>query len=144
VRHGRRLRVVWRDAPTAEWKSRAKSPRRSRGTTRRDISLGIKTPRMSSLLAADPCNGIRDHSIAPRSPWQNAYIERLIGSIRRECLDHMIVFDEAHLHRILRGYAPMRVLKKKLLAKGITPVNFAGVKATFYRRADVDPVVPSI
>jgi transposase InsO family protein len=87
--------------------------------------------------------GIRDHSIAPRSPWQNAYIERLIGSIRRECLDHMIVFDEAHLHRILRGYAPMRVLKKKLLAKGITPVNFAGVKATFYRRADVDPVVPS-
>jgi transposase InsO family protein len=49
--------------------------------------------------------GIRDHPIAPRSPWQNAYVERLIGSIRRECLDHMIVFGEAHLHRILRGYA---------------------------------------
>jgi transposase InsO family protein len=40
-----------------------------------------------------------------RSPWQNAYVERLIGSIRRECLDHMIVFGEAHLRRILRGYA---------------------------------------
>jgi transposase InsO family protein len=39
--------------------------------------------------------GIRDHPIAPRSPWQNAYVERLIGSIRRECLDHMIVFGEA-------------------------------------------------
>src|ERR1700730_16590627 len=41
----------------------------------------------------------------PRSPWQNAYVERLIGSIRRECLDPMIVFGEAHLRRILRGYA---------------------------------------
>jgi transposase InsO family protein len=49
--------------------------------------------------------GIRDHPIAPRSPWQNAYVERLIGSIGRECLDHMIVFGEAHLRRILRGYA---------------------------------------
>jgi hypothetical protein len=48
---------------------------------------------------------IRDHPIAPRSPWQNACVERLIGSIRRECLDHMIVFGEAHLRRILRGYA---------------------------------------
>jgi hypothetical protein len=49
--------------------------------------------------------GIRDHPIAPRSPRQNACVERLIGSIRRECLGHMIVFGEAHLRRILRGYA---------------------------------------
>jgi transposase InsO family protein len=49
--------------------------------------------------------GIRDHPIASRSPWQNAYVEGLIGSIRRECLDHMIVFGEAHLRRTLRGYA---------------------------------------
>jgi transposase InsO family protein len=48
--------------------------------------------------------GIRDRPIAPRSPWQNAYIERLIGSIRRECLDHMIVFGAAHLSRILKAY----------------------------------------
>jgi transposase InsO family protein len=39
-----------------------------------------------------------------RSPWQNAYVERLIGSIRRECLDHIIVFGEAHLRRILGAY----------------------------------------
>jgi transposase InsO family protein len=45
--------------------------------------------------------GIRDRPMAPRSPWQNAYIERFIGSIRRECLDHAIVFGEAHLHRIV-------------------------------------------
>jgi transposase InsO family protein len=49
--------------------------------------------------------GIRDRPTAPRSPWQNAHVERLIGSIRRECLDHMIVFGEAHLRRILRAYA---------------------------------------
>ncbi len=41
---------------------------------------------------------------APRSPWQNAYVERLIGSIRRECLDHVIVFDERHLRRVLSAY----------------------------------------
>ncbi len=49
--------------------------------------------------------GIRDHPTAPRSPWQNAHVERLIGSIRRECLDHVIVFGEAHLRRILKTYA---------------------------------------
>jgi transposase InsO family protein len=45
--------------------------------------------------------GIRDRPTAPRSPWQNGYVERLIGSIRRECLDHVIVFGEAHPRRIL-------------------------------------------
>jgi transposase InsO family protein len=49
--------------------------------------------------------GIRDRPIAPGSPWQNGYAERLIGTIRRECVDHLIVFGEAHLHRILREYA---------------------------------------
>jgi transposase InsO family protein len=49
--------------------------------------------------------GIRDRPTSPRSPWQNAYAERLIGSIRRECLDHIIVFGERHLRRILQAYA---------------------------------------
>jgi len=49
--------------------------------------------------------GIRDRPIAPRSPWQNCYAERLIGSIRRECLDHVIVFGERHLRHVLRSYA---------------------------------------
>jgi transposase InsO family protein len=47
---------------------------------------------------------IRDQPIAPRSPWQNAYAERLIGSIRRECLDHVIVFGERHLRHLLKSY----------------------------------------
>ncbi len=41
---------------------------------------------------------------APRSPWQNAYVERIIGSIRRECLDHVIILDEPHLRRVLSAY----------------------------------------
>jgi hypothetical protein len=49
--------------------------------------------------------GIRDKPIAPASPWQNGFAERLIGSIRRECLDHIIVFGEAHLRRVLKSYA---------------------------------------
>jgi transposase InsO family protein len=49
--------------------------------------------------------GIRDRPIAPGSPWQNGCAERLIGTIRRECVDHLIVFGEAHLRRILREYA---------------------------------------
>src|SRR3979490_3384725 len=49
--------------------------------------------------------GIRDKPTAPASPWQNGFAERLIGSIRRECLDHIIVLGEAHLRRILQSYA---------------------------------------
>jgi transposase InsO family protein len=49
--------------------------------------------------------GIRDKPIAPGSPWQNPFAERLIGSIRRECVDHFVVLGEAHLRRILREYA---------------------------------------
>jgi transposase InsO family protein len=49
--------------------------------------------------------GIRDKPIAPASPWQNGFAERLIGSIRRECLDHIIVLGEEHLRRILKNYA---------------------------------------
>jgi transposase InsO family protein len=49
--------------------------------------------------------GIRDKPIAPASPWQNGFAERLIGSIRRECLDHVVVLGEAHLRRILKSYA---------------------------------------
>src|SRR6202165_1985069 len=64
----------------------------------RDASYG---PAVTRRLAA---MGIRDHPTAPRSPWQNGHAERLIGSIRRECLDHVVVFGDAHLRRILAAY----------------------------------------
>jgi transposase InsO family protein len=48
--------------------------------------------------------GIRELIIASRAPWQNAFAERVIGSIRRECLDHVIILSEAHLCRVLHAY----------------------------------------
>jgi transposase InsO family protein len=74
--------------------------------------------------------GIRDKPIAPGSPWQNAYVERLIGTIRRECLDHMIVFGEAHLRRLLG-----QPTRKSVAWKGLThhvgplPTVFAGAES---------------
>ena len=65
----------------------------------RDGIYGAAVPRRLRAM------GIRDKPIAAGSPWQNGYVERLIGTIRRECLDHMIVFGEAHLRRILGKYA---------------------------------------
>ncbi len=49
--------------------------------------------------------GIRDRPISPRSPWQNPYAERLIGTLRRDCLDHVLIFGERHLRRILTLYS---------------------------------------
>ena len=49
--------------------------------------------------------GIRDRPISPGSPWQNGYAERLIGTVRRECLDRMLIFGESHLRRVLGSYA---------------------------------------
>jgi hypothetical protein len=48
--------------------------------------------------------GVREVLTAPRSPWQNPYAERVIGSIRRECLDHIVVFNESSLRRTLKSY----------------------------------------
>jgi len=64
----------------------------------RDSSYG---PRFCRRVQA---MGIKEVVTAPRSPWQNPYVERVIGSIRRECLDHIIVFNERHLRRVLASY----------------------------------------
>jgi transposase InsO family protein len=62
------------------------------------MSVSVVTRRLRAM-------GIRDKPIAPASPWQNGFVERLIGSIRRECVDHIIVLGEAHLRRILKPCA---------------------------------------
>jgi transposase InsO family protein len=54
--------------------------------------------------------GVRDQPIAPRSPWQNGHAERLIGSIRRECLDHIVILGEGHLRGVLKAYAASTTL----------------------------------
>ena len=90
--------------PTAEWLARQVTEAFPWDTVPKylirdnDGAYGeIFTRRLRSM-------GIRDRPITPRSPWQNGYVERVIGSIRRECLDHVIVWNEAHLRRVLREY----------------------------------------
>jgi transposase InsO family protein len=107
VRLGRRD-LVWINVtanPTAEWVARQiteafpwnEAPRYM--IRDRDRIYGaVVTRRLRAM-------GIRDKPTAPASPWQNGFAERLIGSIRRECLDHVIVLGEVHLRRILRSYA---------------------------------------
>jgi transposase InsO family protein len=105
--HGRR-RIMWLGVtahPTAEWIARQVSeacgwdPAPTYLIRDRDRVYGEAFTRRIRAM------GIRDRPTAPRSPWQNGYAERLIGSIRRECLDHVIVFSERHLRHVLRSYA---------------------------------------
>ena len=107
--HLERRRLVWTNVtanPTSEWIARQiteafpwdQAP--SYLIRDRDSSYGIVVRKRIRAM------GIRDRPTAPRSPWQNGYIERrLIGSIQRECLDHVLVMGEAHLRRILSAYA---------------------------------------
>ena len=107
VRLGRRD-LVWINAtanPTAEWIARQITGAFPRDEAPRypirdqDGIYGVAVRRRLAAI------GIRDRPIARGSPWQNGFAERLIGSIRRECLDHVIVVGEAHLRRILQTYA---------------------------------------
>jgi transposase InsO family protein len=104
--HDRRrcVHVAVTEYPTAEWVARQlleafpwdSAPRYL--LRDRDGSYGERFREAANWL------GIREVLTAPQSPWQNAYVERLIGSIRRECLDHVIVLNEAGLRRILKSY----------------------------------------
>jgi len=107
VRLGRRD-LVWINVttnPTAEWVARQITEAfpwdGAPGYMIRDHDRIYGTVVTRRLCAM----GIRDKPIAPASPWQNGVAERLIGSIRRECVDHIIVLGEAHLRGILKSYA---------------------------------------
>ena len=121
VGHGRR-QLLWIEVtrhPTAEWLARqiteafpwASAP--AYLVRDNDRAYGhVFTTRVRAM-------GIRDRPISPRAPWQNGIAERLIGTLRRECLDHVVVFGESHLRRVLSAYAayynqarPHRSLRK--------------------------------
>ena len=80
------------------------------GLLRESVAAWTTRPCLPKESRSD-CNepttglGIEEVPTAPKSPWQNPYAERVIGSIRRECLDHVIVLGESHLRRIVRRYA---------------------------------------
>ena len=105
--HGRR-QLLWFEVtrhPTAEWLARQITeafPWASAPTYLVRDNDGAYGHVFRSRLRA---MGIRDRPISPGSPWQNPYVERLIGTVRRECLDRVLVFGEAHLRQILSSYA---------------------------------------
>jgi putative transposase len=106
IHHHRRelLHLHVTDQPTAVWTARQILEAFPNETTPRYLLRdrdAIYGERFTRCLAN---MGIRDVIIAPGAPWQNACAERVIGSIRRECLDHVIVLSEAHLGRLLRAY----------------------------------------
>jgi transposase InsO family protein len=94
LRHGRRLWVSFgvTTNPTAEWISRQITEAFPWDSAPRYLIRDRDTAYGPAFVQRLRAMGIRDRPIAPRSPWQNPYVERLIGTIRRECLDHMIVF----------------------------------------------------
>ena len=107
VGHDRR-RLLWVEVtrhPTAEWLARqmteafpwASAPAYLVRDNDRAYGRAFTT-RVTAM-------GIRDRPISPHSPWQNGIAERLIGTLRRECLDHVVVFGERHLRRVLFAYA---------------------------------------
>ena len=103
--HGRR-QLLWFEVtrhPTAEWLAR-------------QVTEAFPWASAPAYLVRDNdgayghvfrsrVRGIRDRPISPGSPWQNGYAERLIGTVRRECLDRMLIFGEQHLRRVLASYA---------------------------------------
>ncbi len=103
-----RRRLVWTNVtrnPTAEWIARQITEAFPWDTAPRyiirdrDVAYGVAVTRRLRAM------GIRDRPIAPRSPWLNGHVERLIGSIRRECLDHVVVLGERHLRELLANYS---------------------------------------
>ena len=107
VRLGRRD-LVWINVstnPTAEWIARQLTEGFPWSATPRYLIRDRDRIYGSIVARRMRAMGIRDKPTAPASPWQNGCAERLIGSIRRECVDHFIVLGEAHLRHILRTYA---------------------------------------
>lgn len=106
LRHDRRelIYVNVTDHPTARWAARQLIEAFPEETAPkyllrdRDAIYGEIFTRCVDTM------GIRQVITAPRAPWQNPFVERVIGSIRRECLDHVLILNETHLYRLLRAY----------------------------------------
>jgi transposase InsO family protein len=90
--------------PTAAWLSRQVTEAFPWDTAPRYLLRDRDASYGSEFRSRVEAMSITEVITAPRSPWQNAYVERVIGSIRRECLDHIVIFNERHLRRVLSSY----------------------------------------
>ena len=108
ILHHDRRQILWLGVtahPTAEWISRQLTEAYGWKIAPRYIIRDRDAVYGDVFIRRLRAMGIRDRPTAPRSPWQNGYCERAIGSIRRECLDHVVVFGEWHLRHLLQSYA---------------------------------------
>ena len=108
ILHHDRRQILWLGVtahPTAEWISHQLTEAYGWKIAPRYIIRDRDAVYGDVFIRRLRAMSIRDRPTAPRSPWQNGYCERAIGSIRRECLDHVVVFGERHLRHLLRSYA---------------------------------------
>ena len=106
LQHGRR-QILWLGVtarPTAEWIARQLTEAYGWTTAAQYMVRDRDAVYGDIFIRRLRAMGIRDRPTAARSPWQNGYAERLIGSIRRECLDNVVVFGERHLRHLLGSY----------------------------------------
>jgi transposase InsO family protein len=92
------------DSPTSQWTGRQGVQAFPWDTAPRFLLRDRDAIYGPELLRSASTLGIEDVRTSPRSPWQNPYVERLIGSVRRECLDHVVIVNENHLRHVLREY----------------------------------------
>src|SRR5216683_2287234 len=104
--HDRRniVRTAVTEHPTAAWLSRQVTEAFPWDTAPRCLLRDRDGSYGSYFRNRVEAMGITEVVCAPRSPWRNGYVERVIGSIRRECLDHIVIFNERHLRRVLSSY----------------------------------------
>jgi putative transposase len=92
------------DSPSSAWTARQLIEAFPWDSAPRHLLRDNDTKFLAEFASCVNWMGIEEIKTAPRSPWQNPYCERLIGSIRRECLDQVVILNEQHLRRILRDY----------------------------------------
>ena len=141
----RRRQILWlgvTSQPTAEWIANQLTAACGWEQIPRDLIRdrdacygGLFVRRVHAL-------GIRDHPTSARSPWQNGYAERLIGSIRRECLDHIVVIGEQHLSHVFNCYMEYYNAVRTHLSLGKDAPNRRAVQK--WGRIEVRPVLAGL
>jgi transposase InsO family protein len=142
--HGRR-QILWlgvTSQPTAEWIANQLTAACGWEQIPRDLIRDRDACYGSLFVRRVHALGIRDHPTSARSPWQNGHAERLIGSIRRECLDHIVVTGEQHLRHVLKCYMEYYNAVRTHLSLGKDAPNRRAVQS--WGRIEVRPVLAGL
>jgi len=120
--------------PTAAWLSRQVTEAFPWDTAPRYLLRDRDASYGSEFCNRVKAMGITQVVTAPRSPWQNPYVERVIGSIRREFLDHLVIFNERHLRRVLPSYVDYYIERARIFrSTRIAPTHARSCRAGLVR-----------